>query len=765
MDISKVTISCTKSDCLGIASLYQSHCANCQTPVLKRYLQILGTSDSSLQPETLLADRYWVTENPSIVLDTRPHNPPVVVDELPPEIEGYLKLSPHLLHCPRVFGLTSEEQGYWLLEYPSVPLSPDGLPQHPELFPSLTEVWPSAEPLQQLNWLAQIAEMLPSFLEQGAVGTFYDLGRLGVNGGVIQIRTLSFDQQQSIDFQKIAQVWREFLENTDKSIRKFCQHLLKDLSKGKITQPQQLQQILAAGILELGQSHYRYRYSVYTQTDSGPTRDHNEDACFPESGKTHSNFPLAIVCDGIGGHDKGEVASEIAISTLEQELLAIQTIEQDLIKDSASLTPTLITEAVYAANDAITAANDEEQRRERERMGTTVVLSLIKKPYIHLSHVGDSRIYRITPDSCHQVTYDDDLGSREVRLGYALYQDALAYPSAGALVQALGMNPSRSLHPTTQTLSVDCDTVFLLCSDGLSDYDRVDQYWRTEIAPILLGKKKISDVGEELIKIANTKNGHDNATIALVHVQLKRQSASPISFPSYADVDSQLVRSLSSPSPDLAPATTSGSATPPSTQSSAAPPPRRKQTNWLLLIIGLLGVGGIGLLSYEMWRRLQIMDVGTTSEPDTPVIEPKPIPEEPLETPTITIPDSEEPDTVTAVDALTKSQILRLKADSPVIAAYTPQAIADLDEPTVWIPGGSIVQIKQVNVDGDLLLEVCLVGDQTPPETGISVLAVGNRGWSRPAQVETQQDANFVVTPEVEALCQTTAESLPTDQP
>ncbi|AFY40416.1 protein serine/threonine phosphatase [[Leptolyngbya] sp. PCC 7376] len=747
MDISKVTISCTKSDCSGRSPLHHSHCNICQTPVLKRYLHVLAAPEDLLAPQTFLADRYLVTDIPNIVLDTQPHYLPVVTDNLPAEIETYLKLSTHLLHCPKVFGLTQKENGHWLLEYPSVTLTAEGLPQYPALFLSIREAWPSAEPLQQLNWLGQMAGMLPTFLTEGVAGTFDDLSLLGVNGGVVQIRQLLFDRNRKLDFQELAQAWQELLGTADKSIEKFCRRLYKELIQGKINKPQQLQNILTAGIEELGRSHYKYKYSLYTQTDSGPTRDHNEDACFPESGKVHSNFPLAIVCDGIGGHDKGEVASAIAISTLAEQLL---------IEDPSTLNPAGITEAVYAANDAITACNDEENRRERERMGTTVVLALTQKPNIHLCHVGDSRIYRVTSESCHQVTYDDDLGSREVRLGYALYQDVLSYPSAGALVQALGMNPSQSLHPTTQTFAVDCDTVYLLCSDGLSDYGKVEQYWQSEIVPLLSGNKAINDVGENLIEIANTKNGHDNSTIALLHIQLKRQKAVPISFPE--DLEGILNLPVTSQQQNAPYETSnkSNNAPPPQTQPSVAP--RRKQkANWLLLCIGLLGIGGIGLLSYEMWRRLQSTDIIVTPpEPDTPIIEPKPISEEPVETPTIAIPDPDElePEEETA-DALTKNQIVRLQSTAPVIATYTPQAIADTEAPTVWIPGGSVAQIKQVNTDGNLLLEVCLVGEQTPPDTSTKILAKGNRGWSQPDQVETQQDLNFVVTSDIETLCQT----------
>jgi protein phosphatase len=110
---------------------------------------------------------------------------------------------------------------------------------------------------------------------------------------------------------------------------------------------------------------------------------------------------------------------------------------------------------------------------------------------------------------------------REVRLGYALYREALQHSGSGSLVQALGMSKSGSLHPTSQRFIVDEDAVFLLTSDGLSDFDRVEECWDTEILPILTGETNIEDVAPRLIEIANTKNGHDNVTIALVHYQVR----------------------------------------------------------------------------------------------------------------------------------------------------------------------------------------------------------------------------------------------------
>ena len=107
-----------------------------------------------------------------------------------------------------------------------------------------------------------------------------------------------------------------------------------------------------------------------------------------------------------------------------------------------------------------------------------------------------------------------------MKLGYLLYRDAIQYPNAGALVQALGMSSATNLHPTVQRLIIGQDCVFLLCSDGLSDYDRVEQYWDSEILPLLRGEKTVTAVGESLLQLANQKNGHDNSTIALVYCRV-----------------------------------------------------------------------------------------------------------------------------------------------------------------------------------------------------------------------------------------------------
>jgi protein phosphatase len=153
-------------------------------------------------------------------------------------------------------------------------------------------------------------------------------------------------------------------------------------------------------------------------------------------------------------------------------------------------------------------------------MGTTLVIALARAYEMYIAHVGDSRAYLITRTGCHQVTLDDDVAAREVRLGYALYREALQQSASGSLVQALGTSSSASLHPTVQRFAIDEDCVFLLCSDGLSDYDRVEQSWE-EILPIIDGKVDVATASQRLVEIGNTQNGHDNVTVALVHCQVK----------------------------------------------------------------------------------------------------------------------------------------------------------------------------------------------------------------------------------------------------
>jgi protein phosphatase len=369
---------------------------------------------------------------------------------------------------------------------------------------------------------------------------------LRVNGGVVQLLELSFDEPPVPQLSDLGELWGEWIGNADERVRDFLASLCEQLRSGEIDRPEYLISALDGGLQHYGRSGKRL-YHLYTCTDTGPVREHNEDACYPEAERAITSDPesevLAIVCDGIGGQEGGEIASCLAIETLQEELTRRSA---DLTPENSQTIEEILAQAIGVTNDVISQRNDSEQRKERQRMGTTLVMNLAKNHEMYVAHVGDSRVYRITPHSCHQVTVDDDLASREVKLGYLLYRDAVQYPNAGALVQALGMSGAATLHPNVQSWILDEDCVFLLCSDGLSDHDRVEQYWDTEIVPLLTGEKTVSEVGRRLLELANQKNGHDNATIALVHCQLQ-PADTPVSPLASATV---IPRSLPEPCDD-----------------------------------------------------------------------------------------------------------------------------------------------------------------------------------------------------------------------
>jgi serine/threonine protein phosphatase PrpC len=222
--------------------------------------------------------------------------------------------------------------------------------------------------------------------------------------------------------------------------------------------------------------------------------------------------PLLLVCDGIGGHEQGSVASQTAVKLLRQELEPL--VLQPQMPPAA--VAQRLREALILANDSISERNNDEKRSARARMGTTVVLALVHFPYVAIANIGDSRAYRISAHTCYQITVDDDVASREAQMGYALYSEAIQLPSSGALIQALGINESGFLYPTVQHLLMDDPALLLLCSDGLSDYDRVEALAPHLVAPLTAASGPLGAKVAELIQQANRLNGHDNVTVGLM---------------------------------------------------------------------------------------------------------------------------------------------------------------------------------------------------------------------------------------------------------
>ncbi|MBD2777089.1 protein phosphatase 2C domain-containing protein [Iningainema tapete] len=523
MENDAATLQCPNEQCQAANPLTHNFCQNCRTPLPKRYLWAMGDT-KSMGKVDLLGERYLVLKD-SVLLDTKPGLAPHIpeLDSLE-AIKPYLKLFPYRLHVPQVYGVIpiskgQSEQEILLLEKP--PLLATDVPTQVELCSDLITAWGDATSMRQLNWLWQVANIWQPLKSEGVATSLLDTRLLRVEGSLVRLLELRNDEN-SPELPELGEFWQQLVSKAKPAIADFVKEICRCLIYKEIDSGEQLVTILDQGLASVGQQQ-KTTIHIATKSDTGPSRQRNEDACYPASGssitKPPSSSALAIVCDGIGGHEGGNVASSLAIDSITQQLSQLTKLSHDHLEPTSVLLD--LEQAAAVANDKISQRNDNEHRQGRQRMGTTVVLALPIAHEMYVAHVGDSRAYWITKSGCYQVTLDDDVASREVRLGYAVYREAVQQGASGSLVQALGMSPSSSLHPTAGRYILDEDCVFLLCSDGLSDFDRVEQYWETHILPILTDKVNISNVVKELVELANNLNGHDNVTIALVHYQIK----------------------------------------------------------------------------------------------------------------------------------------------------------------------------------------------------------------------------------------------------
>ena len=257
-------------------------------------------------------------------------------------------------------------------------------------------------------------------------------------------------------------------------------------------------------------------------TDIGSRRNHNEDFFGVQTSisKVENNIEkninvrgMYIVCDGMGGHDAGEVASAMAVETLEKYF---QTHWQQKLPDKES-----IASGIFLANKTLYQTNLNNSRSGSGRMGTTLVMALLQDTKLAIAHVGDSRIYRIThKQGLEQLTLDHEVGQREINRGV---EPEIAYgrPDAYQLTQALGPRDSNYIRPEIQFLDITEDCLLLLCSDGLSDNDLLEKHWESYLQPLISSNTNLENGLFKLIEFANQYNGHDNITCILVRIKLK----------------------------------------------------------------------------------------------------------------------------------------------------------------------------------------------------------------------------------------------------
>ena len=492
----------------------------------------------NLSPGSLVASRYWVW-SAEIWVDTRPEDPVVPLEILPRFVVPYLRLSTLPQYMARPFTVISPEYDNIsdpVLLLDAAPIGSrltDSGEVEPFLLPPLQGAWAEGSALQQLNWLRQIAELWPPLAHQGVASTLLSIDTIRVDHALIRLSRLTLDAQsdQAPTLMALGEQWQPLIAQAKPEIQPYLSWLIMALAKQEMASAEGLAAELDQAVRTLAKG-LSLEVDWVADTDQGPERPRNEDACYPE-GQLHQvqlvghggqELPMLLVCDGIGGHEQGNIASQTAIKVLLEELQPLA--------DQPDPGPQMVGErlhrALARANDAISDRNNDEKRSARARMGTTVVLGLVHFPYVSIAHIGDSRAYRITDSTCYQVTLDDDIASRETRLGYTLYPEALQIPNSGALIQALGISDSAQLYPTVHHVLIDDPAILLLCSDGLSDYDRVEMLWRHDLSPLVQHRQDLPSAGQGLIQQANRLNGHDNVTVGLLRFTPKPSAYSTL---------------------------------------------------------------------------------------------------------------------------------------------------------------------------------------------------------------------------------------------
>ncbi len=257
-------------------------------------------------------------------------------------------------------------------------------------------------------------------------------------------------------------------------------------------------------------------------TDIGSQRDHNEDFFGVKTlvekaeNTTETNLSvrgLYIVCDGMGGHAAGEVASAMAVENLQKYF---QSHWQQQLPEQKT-----IEEGILLANQALYQTNIDNFRSGSGRMGTTLVMAFLQDTQLAIAHVGDSRIYRLTrKQGLERLTLDHEVGQREINRGV---EPDIAYgrPDAYQLTQALGPRDNNHVRPEIQFSEITEDCLLLLCSDGLSDNDLLEGNWQEYLKPLLSSQSDLPGGLFKLVNFANEHNGHDNITAVLVRVKLK----------------------------------------------------------------------------------------------------------------------------------------------------------------------------------------------------------------------------------------------------
>ena len=235
---------------------------------------------------------------------------------------------------------------------------------------------------------------------------------------------------------------------------------------------------------------------TFSITDTGITRDMNQDYYF-SSDTPVGNLPnLYIVADGMGGHKAGDYASRYTI----------ERIVASVMRSGLQEPVAILKGAIRKANELLV---DESKEDESKRgMGTTVVIATIMENKMIVANVGDSRLY-VVGSSMRQVTRDHSLVNEMVRLGEINAAEARIHPDKNIITRAIGA--SATVEADFFEVELEKNSQILMCTDGLTNMVRDEEIFR-----IMNGEETLEEKAEILVRTANANGGRDNITVMII---------------------------------------------------------------------------------------------------------------------------------------------------------------------------------------------------------------------------------------------------------
>lgn len=234
---------------------------------------------------------------------------------------------------------------------------------------------------------------------------------------------------------------------------------------------------------------------ISSATSVGKVRPVNEDAFFV-SPPDESGSLLAVVADGMGGHNAGEIASSEAINVI-----------KDVVLDNEHNAKEMLTQAINSANS--TVYNMSLDKQALFGMGTTITACVIEKDKVTAAQVGDSRLYLIRDDMIIQITKDHSLVEMLIENGSITKEDAKHHPQKNVITRAIGTD--KEVSADIYEFSICEGDIILLCSDGL-----VNMVEDEKILSVITRTKSFEETADKLVCEAENAGGSDNITVILI---------------------------------------------------------------------------------------------------------------------------------------------------------------------------------------------------------------------------------------------------------